>query len=156
MHEEDAITDARIRRVVNQHIRPALSGPTAALEVAAYHVHGEPVSISEALRAPYEQFPVGGAWGPLWDTTWFRLRGRVPEQWRGEEVALRFEIGNAGDTGFGAEALVWADGRPVQGLSPNHREHALTRAASGGEAIERYVEAAANPRPPHGALTWPL
>jgi alpha-mannosidase len=156
VHEEDAITDARIRRVVNQHIRPALSGPTAALEVAAYHVHGEPVSISEALNAPYEQFPMGGAWGPAWDTTWFRLRGRVPEQWRGEEVALRFEIGNAGDTGFGAEALMWADGRPVQGLSPNHRDHVLTRAADGGEAIERHVEAAANLRPPLGALTWPL
>jgi alpha-mannosidase len=156
MHEEDAITDARIRRVVNQHIRPALSGPTAALEVAAYHVHGEPVSISEALNAPYEQFPIGGAWGPPWGTTWFQLRGRVPAQWRGEEVALRFEIGNAGDTGFGAEALMWADGHPVQGLSPNHRDHVLTRAAEGGEAIERHVEAAANPRPPLGALTWPL
>jgi alpha-mannosidase len=156
MHEEDVITDARIRRVVNQHIRPALSGPTAALEVAAYHVHGEPLSISQALNAPYEQFPIGGAWGPPWDTTWFQLRGRVPEKWRGEEVALRFEIGNAGDTGFGAEALVWNDGRPVQGLSPNHRDHVLTRAAFGGEAIERYVEAAANPRPPLGALTWPL
>jgi alpha-mannosidase len=156
VHEEDDITDARIRRVVNQHIRPALSGPTSALEVAAYHVHGEPVTISEALNAPYELFPVGGAWGPAWDTTWFQLRGQVPAQWRSEEVALRFEIGNAGDTGFGAEALVWDDGRPVQGLSPNHRDHVLTRSAEGGEAIELYIEAAANPRPPLGALTWPL
>ncbi len=156
MHEEDIITDARIRRVVNQHIRPALSGPSAALEVAAYHVHGEPVSITEALSAPYEQFAVGGAWGPPWDTTWFQLRGRLPTEWRGEEVALRFEIGNAGDTGFGAEALVWREGRPVQGLSPNHRDYVLTKAADGGEAVELHVEAAANARPPLGALTWPL
>ena len=89
MHEEDAITDARIRRVVNQHIRPALTGPGAPLVVAAYHVHGEPVTISDALAAPYETFPIGGAWGPAWDTTWFRLRGMVPADWRGEEVALR-------------------------------------------------------------------
>jgi alpha-mannosidase len=156
VREEDAITDARIRRVVNQHVRPALSGPTAALEVTAHHVHGEPIASSEALDAPYEPFPVGGAWGPPWDTTWFKLQGRVPAQWRGEEVALRFEIGNAGDTGFGAEALVWDGGRPVQGLSPNHRDYVVARAAAGGEAIELYVEAAANPRPPLGVLTWPL
>ncbi len=156
MHEEDAITESRIRRVVNQHIRPALRGPSAPLEVAAYHVHGEPVSISEALGARYEPFPIGGAWGPAWDTTWFRLRGPLPAEWRGEEVALGFEIGNAGDTGFGAEALVWDQGRPVQGLSPNHRDYVVTRAARGGEAIELYVEAAANPRPPFGVPTWPL
>ena len=65
MPEEDAITDARIRRVVNQHIRPALNGPTAALAVAAYHVHGEPVTVTEALNAAYEPFPVGGAFPVL-------------------------------------------------------------------------------------------
>jgi alpha-mannosidase len=80
----------------------------------------------------------------------------VPADWRGQEVALRFEIGNAGDTGFGAEALVWQDGRPVQGLSPNHRDYVVARTAVGGEAVELYVEAAANLRPPYGALTWPL
>jgi len=71
-------------------------------------------------------------------------------------VALGFSIGNAGSTGFGAEALVWRDGRPVQGLSPNHREHVLVSCASGGEDLEFFVEAAANPPSPFGANPWPL
>ena len=71
-------------------------------------------------------------------------------------MALGFAIGNAGSTGFGAEALVWRDGRPVQGLSPNHREHLLTASATGGEDVELFVEAAANPPSPFGANPWPL
>jgi alpha-mannosidase len=126
------------------------------MEVAAHHVHGEPIPIAEALGADYEPFAVGAPWGPPWDTTWFRLRGRIPADWAGREVALGFSIGNAGSTGFGAEALVWRDGAPVQGLSPNHREYVLTNGAAGGEEVELLVEAAANPPSPFGANPWPL
>ncbi|HLH29101.1 MAG TPA: hypothetical protein VKW77_09295, partial [Acidimicrobiales bacterium] len=101
-------------------------------------------------------FAVGDPWGPPWDTTWFRLRGRVPEEWAGRPVRLGFAVGNAGETGFGAEALLFRDGAPVQGLSPNHRHHRLTDRAAGGEEVELYVEAAANPRSPFGANPWPL
>jgi alpha-mannosidase len=150
-------TDRHLVRVLRDVVDPAAAGPSAALdEIGAHHVPGEPISFTEAERAPYEPFPLGGAWGPRWGTTWFRLRGRVPEGWAGHEVALVFEVGGAGDTGFGAEALVWRDGTPRQGLSPNHREHVLTPAAAGGEAVEVYVEAAANPRPPWEAPTWPV
>ncbi len=71
-------------------------------------------------------------WGPAWDTTWFRLRGRIPDEWSGREVRLGFAIGNPGETGFGAEALLYRDGVPVQGLSPNHRHHRLTGERAGG------------------------
>jgi len=127
-----------------------------SLDVAAYHVHGEPVTATEAFASVYEPFPIGAPWGPPWDTTWFRLRGRIPTDWSGGEVALGFVIGNAGSTGFGAEALVWRAGRPVQGLSPHHREYLLTTDAAGGEDIELFVEAAANPPSPFGANPWPL
>jgi len=153
---EDSIRVARITRVLNEFVRPRRRGPSAPLEVAAYHVHGEPVPAAEALTAEYQPFAVGGSWGPSWDTTWFRLRGTVPPEWAGRQVALGFTIGNAGSTGFGAESLVWRDGRPVQGLSPNHRDHLLTTTAVGGEAIELFVESAANPPSPFGANPWPL
>ncbi len=157
MREEDAVVDGRIRRVLFEFVRPALRGPVHPLsEIAAFHVHGEPVEPSVALAAAYEPFRVGDAFGAAWDTTWFRLRGTVPVEWRDTEVALAFEIGNAGNTGFGAEALVWRDGRPVQGLSPNHREHVIAPKARGGEPVELFVEAAANPPSPFGANPWPL
>jgi alpha-mannosidase len=152
----DSIRVDRIIRVLNDFVRPQRRGPTAPLAVAAYHVHGEPVPAAEAFAADYQPFPVGGAWGPPWGTSWFRLRGTVPAAWAGRQVALGFSIGHAGSTGFGAEALVWREGHPVQGLSPNHRELLLTTAATGGEDIELYVEAAANPPSPFGANPWPL
>jgi len=153
---EDSIGVGRINRVLNEFVRPRRRGPSVPVDVGAYHVHGEPVSVADAMSAEYRPFPLGGAWGPPWDTTWFRLRGTIPDDWAGREVALGFGIGNAGSTGFGAEALVWRDGRPVQGLSPNHREHLLTARACGGEEIELFVEAAANPPSPFGANPWPL
>ncbi len=69
---------------------------------------------------------------------------------------LHFEVGGAGSTGFGAESLVWRDGQPLQGLSPNHVECRVTRGAGPDEPVELYVEAAANPRPPFGAPVWPV
>jgi alpha-mannosidase len=153
---EDSIRVGRINRVLNDFIRPRRRGPSVPMDVAAYHVHGEPVVATEALAADYQPFSVGDSWGPAWDTTWFRLRGCIPSDWAGREVALGFGIGNAGSTGFGAEALVWRHGQPVQGLSPNHREYLLSTQAAGGEAIEVFVEAAANPPSPFGANPWPL
>ena len=131
-------------------------GESTQLDIAAYHVHGEPVPIADALAASYEPFALGSLWGPAWDTTWFRLRGTIPSGWIGHEVVMGFSIGAAGSTGFGAEALVWHDGVPVQGLSPNHRDYLLTSSAAGGEGIELFVEAAANPPSPFGLNPWPL
>ena len=156
MGPERSIRVGRINRVLNDFVRPRRLGPSISLDVGAHHVHGEPISCARALAADYRPFPVGGSWGPPWDTTWFRLRGRVPDEWEGREVALGFSIGNTGSTGFGAEALVWRDGRPVQGLSPNHREYVLTAGAVRGEDVELFVEAAANPPSPFGANPWPL
>ena len=71
-------------------------------------------------------------------------------------MALGFTIGNAGDTGFGAEALVWRDGRPVQGLSPNHREYLVTdarRRRRGRRALRR---GGGQPAVPFGTNPWPL
>jgi alpha-mannosidase len=156
MAKSDSLRIGRIVRVLNEYVRPLRHGPRVPLEVGAYHVHGEPVPYETAVAAVYEPFAVGGAWGPAWDTTWFHLRGTVPDEWAGHPVRLGFAVGNAGETGFGAEALLYRDGIPVQGFSPNHRHHRLLERAAGGEDVECFVEAAANPRSPFGANPWPL
>jgi len=143
-------------RVFGEFLRPLRHGPSVPLDVGAFHVPGEPIAPSDAFGALYEPFTVGQPWGPAWGTTWFRLRGTIPADWAGRQVALGFAIGNAGNTGFGAESLAWRDGRPLQGLSPNHREALLSPSAQGGEQVELFVEAAANPPSPFGANPWPL
>lgn len=144
----------RAQQVVKQLLRPATFGPSRPLAVEAHHVVGEPISFEEAAAASYEAFAVGDRWGSRWATTWFRMTADVPEEWRGEEVVARIELGPGGTTGFGTEGLLWLSGAPAQGLSPNHQLVAIAAPASGGERIELHVEAAANP-PADGSLLLP-
>ena len=150
------IARSRIDQALRKVVRPAIHGERAPLDVAAHHVGGEPIAPEAAYARDYEPFAVGQPWGGAWDTTWFRMRGRIPEGWVGAEVVALLDLGGAGMVGFTAEGLVWQGDVPVQGIHLRHREHVLTRSARGGEAVELYVEAAANPIPPWGALRWPL
>jgi len=111
------------------------------LELSAYEVRGEPIPYADAVRCEFRPFQVGERWGPPWSTTWFHIRGRVPEEWAGRSVVARFDLGFAGPTGFTCEALAWKDGRPWRGVDPNHRQLPVE-----GPDVDFYLEAAANPR----------
>jgi alpha-mannosidase len=141
---------------VRDVVRPAIYGPKTMLGVEAHHVHGEPISPVEAQRLPFEPFAVGQAWGGMWDTTWFRLRGTVPTDWAGREVVALINLGGGGVVGFTAEGQIWNGDRPVQGLHLEHREYLLSRSANPHQPIELFVEAAANPIPPWRLTDWPL
>jgi alpha-mannosidase len=164
----DPTTDEDVRRrawaLLAEVVEPAVFGPALALSVSAHHVPGEPIPPAEAPARPYEPFAVGDAWGPRWGTTWFRLQGRIPAGWAGQEVVLRLESLRAGSTIPGGEYLIFtlADGgRPVPflGLSPQHAAASLTGpAAAGGEDVDLLVEAAANPTTPEDEMSgfdWP-
>jgi alpha-mannosidase len=145
MEETPAVTRERVRKALWRDVLPAVYGPTAPLAVSAHHVGGEPISAAAAMAASYEPFEVGGEWGAAWDTTWFRLHGRIPDDWRGAEVVVRVGLGYQGMVGFGAEAIVWEDGVPAQGLSPKHSTYRITEKAAGGDVVDVLLEAAANP-----------
>ena len=114
---------------------------TRTLELTAFCVRGEPISHAEAVRAHYAPFRAGDAWGPPWSTTWFRVRGRVPESWAGQRVIALFDLGFDGPTGFTCEALAWKDAKPWRGVDPKHRWLPID-----GPEVDFYLEAAANPR----------
>jgi alpha-mannosidase len=143
---------ARARALLAESIEPAVFGPVQALEIAARHLPGEPLPYDDAVAGTFEPFDVGGRWGPRWGTTWFRLRGTVPPAWAGEEVALLWEMTEP------AEALVWRDGVPLVGLSWLRKDAVLWRKAEALDAVELYVEAAANPAVPPFEVgdDWPL
>ena len=111
------------------------------LELTARLIRGEPVPYAEAVSGEFSPFRVGDAWGPPWSTTWFRVRGRVPEEWSGRRLAAMFDLGFLGPAGFTCEALAWKDGRPWRGVDPNHRALPVE-----GPEFDFYLEAAANPR----------
>ncbi|HKC18512.1 MAG TPA: hypothetical protein VKE27_02680, partial [Candidatus Dormibacteraeota bacterium] len=112
-----------------------------SLELTSFCVRGEPISYADAVSASYLPFHVGDSWGPPWSTTWFHVRGLVPAEWAGKQVAAEFDLGFDGPTGFTCEALAWRDGRPWRGVDPNHR-----RLPIDGSEFDFYLEAAANVR----------
>jgi alpha-mannosidase len=140
MTEPRALRRARVERTLRQVLPRGRRHPTAPVDLTAHHVHGEPIPYDEAVIRPFAPIRVGDPWGAAWDTTWFQVSGRVPEDWAGQDVALVVRLGYGGGTGFGAEALVWRDGEPIQAITPNHDEVPVD-----GPEFTLFIEAAANP-----------
>ncbi len=67
------------------------------------------ITYEEAQKLQYQPARIGMPLAPQWSTYWFRLRGTVPEAWRGKPVDLLFITHG--------ECLLWRDGKPVQGLT---------------------------------------
>ncbi|AIY02484.1 putative alpha mannosidase [Arthrobacter sp. PAMC 25486] len=109
-------------------------------------------SAAAAARVRYEPFSVGQQWGPAWGTSWIHLTGTVPPEARGHKVELVVDLGFSQSwPGFQAEGLVYRpDGTTVKALNPLNTWVPMAgtdsgSTAQGGESIDLYVEAAANP-----------
>jgi alpha-mannosidase len=134
--------------------QPGWVEPRLALTTELRALGSEPVPYAEAVAAPFAPAPVGTRWGVPWDTGWFRFTGAVPADWAGDRVVASVDLGWPDEhPGFSLEALVYAGGQPVRGICRFHEEVVVTRQARGGEAVELYAEAAANPGPFPGAPT---
>ena len=147
MHDDRILTEQRLERVLGERIRPAVHGAAVPLQVAAWHVPGEPVPPAEGLAAQYQPFEVGTAWGRPWGTTGFSLSGQVPAEWAGRDVAAVIDLGfGDGWPGFAAEGLIYMpNGCPVRGLHRQQSSVRLEQLAPSAGAVRFFVEAAANP-----------
>ena len=146
MHDNRGLVEARLRRELTERLFPALHRARVPLRVEAWACPGEPVPYDVAASADYETFEIGRPWGRPWGTTWFRLSGTVPEEWEPwpGQVEAVVDLGFRGpDAGFQAEALVWQDDAPLQGVHP--RRTVVPLRAAPGQTVELLVEAAANP-----------
>ncbi|WP_031146871.1 alpha-mannosidase [Streptomyces erythrochromogenes] len=147
MHDDRSITEHRLRRVLHERIKPAVHSSPLPLSVERWDAPGEPVPVAEGLAAPYGPCAPGDAWGPAWGTTWFKVTGTVPAGWAGRTVEAVLDLGfDRMMTGFQCEGLVHrADGGEIKALNPYNDWVRVADRAEGGERIEWYVEAAANP-----------
>ncbi|PZF53334.1 alpha-mannosidase [Curtobacterium sp. MCSS17_008] len=149
MHHDEPLVEARIARLVRDRIDPAVHRRSAPVTIDAWQVPDEPVPFAEAVAAEYTPFRVGDAWGGRpWGTTWFRVRGTVPEDFGtapGTTVELRVDLGfTKRQPGFQAEGLAWrTDGSTIKGIEP--RNDTVPVEVGPGGSFELYVEAAANP-----------
>lgn len=147
MHNETELTVGRARRVLAERIIPAVHSAREPVEVAWRPLAGEPIAPAEGLALDYEPYQVGTPWGPAWGTTWFRLRGTIPQAWQGRRVELLVDLGfDPNMPGFQCEALAYlADGTPLKSLNPRNQYVCVANQAAGGEAVEIFLEAASNP-----------
>ena len=79
MHDDRTLAEARLKRVLDERLRPAVYPESVPLDVAVWHAPGEPVPVAEGLAAEPEPVEVGTRWGAPWGTSWFRVTGTVPE-----------------------------------------------------------------------------
>ncbi|HEV7710107.1 MAG TPA: alpha-mannosidase, partial [Asanoa sp.] len=143
MHDDRTVVEDRLSRLLAERLRPAVHRVVAGLEVAAWHVPGEPVPPAVALASKeFEPFPVGGAWGPPWSTTWFHLTGAMPAMPADARVEVVIDLGwNSASPGFQAEGLAYRpDGSVHKGLHPRNDWIPVS-----GSTVDLFVEAAANP-----------
>ncbi|MGW4801947.1 alpha-mannosidase, partial [Nonomuraea sp. NPDC004297] len=147
MHDDRELVEARLKRVLDERIRPAIYPESVPLEVAVWHAPDEPVPVAEGLAATPEPISVGQTWGRPWGTSWFTVTGTVPEEWAGRIVEAILDLGfDADKPGFQCEGLVYRpDGTPVKGLNPRNQWVRLGSPAEGGEEVRLHVEAASNP-----------
>ncbi|WP_371667872.1 glycosyl hydrolase-related protein [Streptomyces sp. NBC_00289] len=147
MHDDRSLVEARLSRVLDERIRPAVYPESVPLEVAVWHAPGEPVPVAEGLAAEPEPIGVGARWGAPWGTSWFRVTGRVPDAWAGRAVEALLDLGFDEDmAGFQCEGLVYRpDGSPVKGINPRNQWVRIGAPAEGGEEVRLHVEAASNP-----------
>ncbi|MFH8680550.1 alpha-mannosidase [Streptomyces lydicus] len=158
MHDDRALIEARLKRVLDERIRPALYPESVPLEVAAWVAPGvgspggEPgapgtVPVAEGLAAAHTPVAVGDAWGAPWGTTWFKVTGEVPAEWAGRTVEAVLDLGfDERMPGFQCEALVHLpDGTPVKAINPRNQWVRVGAPVRGGERVEWHLEAASNP-----------
>jgi alpha-mannosidase len=147
MHDDRSLVEARLRRVLDERIRPAVYPESVPLEVAVWNAPGEPVPVAEGLAALPGPIAVGDMWGAPWGTSWFRVTGTVPAKWAGKTVEAILDLGfDENMPGFQCEGLVYRpDGSPVKGLNPRNQWVRIGAPVEGGEEVRLHIEAASNP-----------
>ncbi|WAU83700.1 glycosyl hydrolase-related protein [Streptomyces sp. Qhu-G9] len=147
MHDDRSLVEARLKRVLDERIRPAVYPESVPLEVAVWNAPGEPVPVAEGLAATPSPVAVGDRWGAPWGTSWFRVAGTVPEEWAGRTVEAVLDLGfDENMPGFQCEGLVYRpDGTPVKGLNPRNQWVRIGAPVEGGEEVRLHIEAASNP-----------
>lgn len=147
MHDDTSLTIGRVKRVLDERIRPAIYSESVPLQVSWHELPGEPVAPAEGLALDYTPVAVGTPWGAAWGTTWFHLQGEVPAAWAGRRVEAVIDLGfDINMTGFQCEGLIYRpDGITVKALNPRNQWVPVAESAAGGEVVDLYMEAASNP-----------
>nr|WP_314844463.1 glycoside hydrolase family 38 C-terminal domain-containing protein [uncultured Microbacterium sp.] len=152
MHDDTSLTVGRVKRVLDERIRPAIHSASVPLTIEVNELPGEPIAPADGLALDFAPASVPSMWGPAWSTTWFKITGRVPSEWAGRRVEAVIDLGfDINMPGFQCEALAYRAGGdgseplPIKSINPRNQWVPIAETARGDEPVELYLEAAANP-----------
>ena len=147
---------------MRQRLVPYVHETLSHCQLRAFANEGEPEQSADFLarvrenKVDFLDFMVHGAWGTIWGTTWFEVRGRIDrESVKGRAVELVVDLGwkRHRGPGFQAEGLCYRpDGSVIKAVNPDNCWIPLID-ANGVANVELddagrftvYVEAASNP-----------
>ncbi|WP_198664441.1 alpha-mannosidase [Jiangella endophytica] len=133
----------RVRRLVEETLRPAMNASALRVPVSMWETAGEPVSWRVAVSQDFLPIEKGEAWGRPWGTAWFRLD--LGEGDGSSPTELVVDLGFDHDRpGFQSEATAWDDrGRILKAVEPMNARIRLVAKKDPPGPI--YLEASANP-----------
>ena len=142
---ERKLYEARIENFINR-LKNSYYCDERPLEIL-YCKFDPHVEFYSRLSGDYKPIHAGDSWGRDWERVWFQIRGNVPDEWRGETVIARINLG-------GESILFDNDGTPRLGLSPHSlwgpayefvRDRVtIVESAHGGESFEFWLESTAS------------
>src|SRR2546423_1752074 len=125
-------TSDRIKQFIQFDLRERLIAQKVPLHIEVSRDRHK--DAAEARRASnWKPVNAGFRYGPAYRTVWFRLSGRIPREFAGEEVGVVAEVGS--------ERTIWRGNSPWQGIDEPHNVCTLERPAKGGEKVLLYVQA---------------
>lgn len=149
----------RADRVMRQRLVPYVHETLSHCQLRAFRQPEQSADFLARVRenkVDFLDFMVPGAWGTIWGTTWFEVRGRIDrESVKGRAVELVVDLGwkRHRGPGFQAEGLCYRpDGSVIKAVNPDNCWIPLID-ANGVANVELddagrftvYVEAASNP-----------
>lgn len=140
MLKHSDLTRNRIAAFLRYELKPQLNGPRTPLKI---EINSNPCATqAEAETGPWKEVSRGFEYGPAYTTFWFRLSGRIPDEFAGLNVAVVAEVGG--------ERTVWKDNSPWCGIDVEHSDFGWLEGAGfsngdtapkGGEEVVFYVQA---------------
>ena len=145
--ENERKTELRQIRNRLREIQGAIFSPSQTIDKIEICVTGPGKGPEPPPQSGWKPFQIMDRWGGHDQTTWFRLRARVPLSFRGARVAAIMRLAEhshwagVGPRQESGEALAYVNGKPFQGVDRNHDFIVLTEKARGGESFEILLEA---------------
>jgi alpha-mannosidase len=131
MLKHPKITSGRIKQFIDYELKEKIVKARTPLSVEFCPEHHS--NANDAKKSSrWQDVEQGFRYGPAYTTFWFRVSGKVPSSFAGQEVALVAETGG--------ERTVWKANSPWCGIDEPHGYCTLFTEAKGGEKVCLYIE----------------